>query len=33
MVLVVLLVSKFQMREPRDDLAKRVIRVFLFGVT
>ena len=32
MVLVGLLVSEFQIRGPRDDIAKRVIRVFLFGV-
>ena len=32
MVLVGLLVSEFQIRGPRDDIAKRVIRVFLFGI-
>ena len=31
MVLVRLLVSEFQIRGPRDDIAKWVIRVFLFG--
>ena len=33
MVLVGLSVNEFQIRGPRDDNAKRVIRVFLFGVT
>ena len=32
MVLVGLLVSEFQVRGPRDDIAKQVIRVFLFGI-
>ena len=27
-----LLVSEFQIQGPRDDMAKRVIRVFLFGI-
>ena len=29
MALVGLLVSEFQIRRPRDDMAKRVIRVFV----
>ena len=33
MVLIGLLVSEFQIRGPRDDIAKRLIRVFLFGIT
>ena len=32
MALVGLLVSEFQIRGPRDDIAKQVIRVFLFGI-
>ena len=32
MVSVGLLVSEFQIGGPRDDIAKRVIRVFLFGI-
>ena len=32
MVLVELLVSGFHMRGPRDDIVKRVIRVFPFGI-
>ena len=32
MVLVGLLVSEFQIRGRRDDIAKRVIRVFLLGI-
>ena len=32
LVLVGLLVSGFQIRGPRGDIAKRVIRVFLFGI-
>ena len=32
MVLVGLLVSEFQIRGQRDDIAKRLIRVFLFGI-
>ena len=32
MVLVGLLVSEFQIRRPRDDTEKRLIRVFLFGL-
>ena len=32
MVFIVLLVSEFQIRGPHDDIAKRVIRVFLFGI-
>ena len=32
MVLVGLLVSEFQIRGPRDDIAKRVICVVLFGI-
>ena len=32
MVLVGLLVSEFQIRGPRDDIAKRVILVFIFGI-
>ena len=31
MVLVGLLVSEFQIQGPRGDIAKRVIRVFMFG--
>ena len=32
MLLFGLLVSVFEIRRPRDDIAKRVIRVFLFGI-
>ena len=32
MVLVGLLVSEFQIRRPRDDIATRVICVFFFGI-
>ena len=32
MVLAELLLSEFQIRGPRDDIGKRVIRVFLFGI-
>ena len=32
MVLVGLLVSEIQIRGPRDDIAKRVIRVLFFGI-
>ena len=32
MVLVGLLVSELQIRGPRKDIAKRVIRVFPFGI-
>ena len=32
MVLVGLLMSEWQIRGPRDDIAKRVICVFLFGI-
>ena len=32
MLLIGLLISEFQIRRPRSDIAKRVIRVFLFGI-
>ena len=32
MLLIGLLVSEFQIRRPRSDIAKRVIRVFLCGI-
>ena len=32
MVLVELLVIEFQIQEPCDDIAKRVIGVFIFGI-
>ena len=32
MLLVGLLVSVFEIRRPRDDIAKRVIRVFFLGI-
>ena len=32
MVLVGLLLSEFRIPGPHDDIAKRVIRVFLFGI-
>ena len=32
MLLLGLLESEFQIRGPRDDISKRVIRVFIFGI-